>query len=503
MITIEQVSFGYNPVCRVLVDISLNVAEGEKVCLLGLNGSGKSTLLKLIAGILMPQNGKILIDNLAAGDEEGEPELRSKIAYIFQNPQDQIVMTSVATDLAFTLENLGMPTNEIETRLRDTAEHFGLTKLLTRHPLALSAGEQQRTALAGALITSPKIVLLDEPTSYLDYRGRKFLLDTLFAQPDLTIVAATQYPSEVHRYDRALLLDKGGIAFSDKPDDLFGSAVWEQQTSAVPQIGSDTPIEKRKSVEVKARGVSFGYEAGRYVLTESDVTVRAGEITAIVGHSGCGKTTLGLLLARLIEPSRGKIEHSDGNGRVGYLMQFPETQFFAEDVRTEVAFAISEWKISPQESAARVKAALDMVGLDYEVFSSRSPLTLSGGEQRRVAIASTLVMNPDVVIFDEPTVGLDWRAARSLRALLYRLRRSGKTVIVLSHDLDFVFSTAANVVLLEEGKVLWAGSLYVDDFPEPLFEERFGKLPSSLPLSCELAREGKSRNEIEDRLLYL
>jgi energy-coupling factor transporter ATP-binding protein EcfA2 len=503
MINLEQVSFGYNSAGRVLSGVSLNVAAGEKVCLLGLNGSGKSTLLKLIAGILHAQNGRIMVNDLLVGEKATESEMRSQLAFIFQNPQDQIVLTTVTAELAFTLENLGVPMQEIEARVGDTSKRFGLTELLTRHPMALSAGEQQRTALAGALITGPKIVVLDEPTSYLDHRGREFLLDTLFAEPELTILAATQYPSEARRYGRALLLDKGEIVFSGKPADLFESADWKRLTGDAPDIDHNSSSEISDTMTVSAHDVSFGYEERRFAVSDVDLVAHAGEITAIVGHSGCGKTTLGLLLAKLIEPSKGQIEHSGGKSRVGYLMQFPESQFFAEDVLTEVAFAISEMKLGKKEIAARVRTALEMVGLDYDLFKFRSPFTLSGGEQRRIAIASVLVMDPDVIIFDEPTVALDWRASRSLRALLYRLRRLGKTVIILSHDLDFVFSTAAHVILLEDGKTLWSGSLSGDDFPEPLFKERFGELPSILSQLREFAAQGKPRNEIEDRLLHL
>lgn len=507
MIRFENTGFEYHHGKAVIDSVNLEVAAGEKICLLGLNGSGKSTLLKLAAGILRPVRGTVTVAGSETGDPKSAHRIRSRLGYIFQNPREQIVMTTVGADLAFTPENLGYPEEEIEALVNASASRFNLADLLPLHPSTLSAGEQQRTALAGVLAPLPEIILLDEPTSYLDYRGRSTLLDSVLDDPKLTVLAVTQFPREAERYDRVVLLHNGRVAFAGKIDQLLESSLWrdlnaKDNTAAPHQVEIDT--EMAEASLVRAESVSFSYVSGRRVLDDVNLTAYAGGVTAIVGPSGSGKSTLGLLLAKLIEPESGRIEHGvrDGHSRAaGYLMQFPEAQFFAEEVRAEVAFGLTERGFDEAQTTQRVRDALSLVGIDYDLFSSRSPHTLSGGEQRRVAIASVLVMDPPVTILDEPTVALDWQGSRQLQRLMYRLRRSGKALILLSHDLDFVSRVATDIILIDKGIIHWSGSKLSDELPVELIIEQFGGLPDSLRKAHDLHMQGLTPTEIEDRLL--
>ena len=511
MIVFKDVSFAYSARQRVVCNLSVTINKGEKVCLLGLNGSGKSTLLKLAAGLLMPGNGHVLIDGDATDDQRAALKVRSQVGFIFQNPQDQIVATTIESDIAFTLENLAFPPDVMKKRVEEMAQRFGLIDLLKRHPEAISAGEEQRTALAGTLAPSPSILLLDEPTSFLDYAGKERLREILFTDAT-TILAATQFPSEALQFERVLLLDQGQLVFDGSADALFTSQTWQQlktdsdaiQTTKKKQYSASAIGDRKESNVIEAENVSFSYQAGTDAVREIDLAVSTGEIIAIVGSSGSGKSSLGLLLSGLLTPTAGIIRYpsnQEGDRLVGYLMQFPERQFFADNVHDEVAFGIESEQLPVNESKARVADSLALVGLNYDSFAVRSPFTLSGGEQRRLALASLLVMNRPILILDEPTASLDWQGTQQLLELLHHLRRSGKTILILSHDLDFVSRVADRLILLDKGRLRWSGAKFATDFPTLLFESQFGGLPQPLQQARQLHREGLSPIEIAKRLL--
>lgn len=503
MIQFEKVRFGYEAGSDLLKELSFRVESGEKVCLLGLNGSGKSTLLKLAAGLLTPSQGEITVADCRPDRQTSLRDLRSKLAFVFQNPQDQIVATSVGADLAFTLENLAYPTEEIGERLELLSRKFRLGAYLDRHPSTLSAGQQQRTALAGALASDPEVALVDEPTSFLDHEGTTALFENLLSKDDLTVLAATQFPEEALMYDRVLLLQEGKIAFSGTAQSLFGGPVWKELLDSLPNFADPERESGRNDchgAKVEAKDVTYGYSKGQPVLENLRLQAEAGEITAVLGSSGSGKSTTGLLLAGLLQPESGRVVRTDTSNsapRVGYLMQFPESQFFAETVAAEVGFAVSNQGLGASDIARRVGEAMHEIGLSLEVFGERSPFTLSGGEQRRVALASVLVMQPDILVMDEPTVALDWRGAKQLLHLLFRLRRQGRVVILLSHDFNFVARAASQLVLLDGGQVLWSGARVAADFPEELFVEKFGDIPSALRLARRMHQEGASIDEME------
>jgi energy-coupling factor transport system ATP-binding protein len=506
MLKFDQVSFVFPDGEEVLRDINLSVARGEKVCLLGLNGSGKSTLLKLAAGLLRPTSGRIRIEQIDTRDPARLSELRSKIGFIFQSPEEQLVSTSVESDIVFALENLGWQRSVMRESVLAQAERFGLSELLDRHPLALSAGEIQRTALAGVLAPKPHLLLLDEPTSYLDYRGKRRVFELLDIG-ELTLMAATQFPREADCFDRVLFLRQGNLEF-DGPASKFDQSLIRRDQPGRNQRFFAIPGTVKKSnnaaeAVLSAVDVNFSYD-DQQVLSNLTLEIRSGEITAILGNSGSGKTTLAQLLAGLLEPDSGELTVTDNvdlGKPVGYAMQFPEDQFFADSVRTEVAFGALNQALSQEEAETRTRQALELVGIDYDNYADRSPLTLSGGERRRVALASVLVLNRPVLILDEPTAGLDWIAGSELMRLMLRLKRSGTTVIVLSHDLEAICLVADQLIVLENGEVIWTGSKYDCSLDDSLFTQRFGAMPACLSRARELHSEGLSTSDIEEKLL--
>ncbi|MFH2055500.1 MAG: ATP-binding cassette domain-containing protein [bacterium] len=489
MLLFDKVSFGYGKQPDLLKELSFQVGRGEKVCLLGLNGSGKSTLLKLAAGLLSPRAGQI---------EVAEP--RDKVGFVFQQPLDQIVTSTVRGDIVFTLENLGRSQLEMRETLDSQAQRFALASLLSRHPATLSAGEQQRTALAGVLAPRPELLLLDEPTSYLDYHGRELLRNTMTGE-GLTVLAATQFPAEASRFERVLLLHNGAIAFDGQPAELWSSEVWR---SLQGSVGTNLPVvTPTDSTAVQVVGLQFAYGANSPAIDDINLELPTGTITAVVGDSGSGKTTLGKLIAGLLKPQQGSIKldsAAEPIERGSFVMQFPESQFFAETVQAEIAFGPSNQGLCGSELESRVDRAMELVQLDFEQFASRPPFTLSGGERRRVALASILALERPVLILDEPTAGLDWQGAAQLRRVLIALRHAGYTILLLTHDLDLAGWVAGRFVFLDQGRLSWSGERSAD-LPENLFETHFGKLPQSLIAARKLSQAGLSETEIEGRLL--
>ena len=459
-IDFNEVEYSYLPGLKPLSQISFGIKKGERVCLLGRNGSGKSTLLRLAAGLLQPQHGEISIDGISTGDVRMIKQIRSKVGFIFQNPEDQIISTTVESDVAFALENLAVPTEEMKGRVSSVLERFAISHLTKRHPMTLSAGEKQRLALASMMVVKPEILLLDEPTSFLDARGKRLLFDTVFDDHMKTILAATQYPGEVDKYERVIFLDSHGIVF-DGPSGGFKNTsfwsdmntgesrkAWNPEEANHSETGALThaPKSNDNRAAIIVRELSFEFESNRSVFQGLNLEIPRNKITAITGDSGCGKTTLALLLTGLIKPNRGVIlvgqdlsdPDAQSTGQVAVIFQFPESSFFAETVFEEVAFGVKDLKLSRDELKQRVADSLRLVGLSHEEFASRNPFTLSAGEQRRVAIAAVLIMDRLIVIFDETAIGLDWEGRRAIGELLQNLKRSGKTIILMTHDLDFV-----------------------------------------------------------------
>jgi energy-coupling factor transport system ATP-binding protein len=497
MIRLDGVSFAYQDGCRFLENLSISIQRGERVCLLGRNGSGKSTLLRLIAGLLNPTAGGIFVNGISTTDHKRQRELRRQIGFIFQNPEDQIISTTVETDIAFTLENFGVAQDIMHREVGDYASRFELQELLHRHPLTLSAGEKQRTALASVMVVQPQVLLLDEPTSFLDYRGRQRLLATAFGERTYTIVGATQYVHEVKQYDRVVFLDQGGMLFIGSNDEFSQTEQWQQMTPTASarkredtrtnisaNTASPPEVEVTSSIydtQLEMCNVSFGYSHDRKVIDGLNMKVSPGRITSVMGDSGCGKTTLALLLAGLVKPTTGairlgaeEVSVKELSRQVAVLFQFPETGFFADSVLEEVAFGIRDLQLNSKEIEQKVRVALDMVGLDFDTFASRNPFLLSAGERRRVAIASALIMERPIILFDETTLGLDWEGRHTMVQLLRDLRAAGKTIVLMTHDVEFASQTADDVVLMDHGVVVWQGAIDAPDMPQRFVVDHLG-----------------------------
>ena len=498
-VRLSSVTLRYGDACA-LDDVSLKIERGQRVCVLGANGSGKSTLASVICGLLAPDEGSVELvgEAVCAG---GAPDLdayrraRRALGLVFQNPDDQIVTSVVADDVAFGPENLGLPREEIAARVDRELRRVALTEYAASDPSRMSGGQRQRVCIAGALAMEPQVLVLDEPSSLLDVRGREAIMRVMgrLAAAGTTLVHVTHFMDEALAADRVIVMDRGRVALDGAPDEVF----CEKNAQVIEGLGLELPFELRLAEARRAacggagagaggavtaapvasatasnekvcevRGVDYSYTRGKKALDGVSFDVRRGESVAVVGQTGSGKSTLTRLVCGLEAPDAGSVTVNGATtakkrGRravrasVGYVMQHPERQLFAPTVAEDVAFGPRNQGLSSEEVASRVDYALDLVGLAQK--RGRSPFELSGGQRRLAAIAGIIAMKPGLLVLDEPTAGLDPRGRARLRALLADLRASGVTLVQVTHSMEDA-ARADRVVVLDQSRVVADGA---------------------------------------------
>lgn len=482
-----------------LDDVTLEVCRGERVCVLGANGSGKSTLASVICGLLAPDEGDVELAGHAVCTG-GVPDLaayrdaRRQLGLVFQNPDDQIVTSVVADDVAFGPENLGVPRAQIAARVARELRRVAMEKYAHADPSRLSGGQRQRVCIAGALAMEPTVLVLDEPSSLLDVRGRAAIMRVMgrLAAAGATLVHVTHFMDEALAADRVVVMQHGRVALEGTPDEVFAT----KNAQVIEALGLEMPFEARLATALRqaggaiaapgapsdekpaapvpaaeppailARDLGFSYGPDAQALDGVSLEVPVRATTAIVGQTGSGKSTLLRLLCGLEAADAGSltvcgINAATKRGRcqvrraVGYVMQHPERQLFAQTVAEDVAFGPRNQGLSAAEVERRVAHALDLVGLADR--RDASPFELSGGQQRLAAIAGVLAMEPELLVLDEPTAGLDPRGRARLRALMADLAAHGVTLLQVTHSMEDA-ARADHVVLLDQSHVLAAGT---------------------------------------------
>ena len=469
-----------------LEDVSLELEDGEVVALLGPSGSGKSTLLRALAGLVPHFHGGRFAGRVEVAGLDTRrhrpAELAGTVAMVFQDPEDQVVLLRVASEVAFGLENLGVPPAQILPRAHRALDAVGAAHLAARPVAELSSGELQRVCLASALALEPRLLLLDEPTSQLDPDAAEAFLD-LALELGIAVVCSEQRPARpLARADRVLFLD-GGRLVLDAPrgealvwlaehrpayvpaeppqvtecyeggevvgrvgragrlvlDPRRGAALaWPAEhrpvsvSSEPPQV---TECYEEGEVVCRVGSVSFSYGNGPPVLAGVSLELHRGEIVALTGPNGSGKTTLGKLAAGLLEPGSGRVER---HGRALYLLQDPGRYLLRDRADEEVALAVGG-------DLARARRALAELGM--ETRCDAHPRDLSSGERERLALAAVLVAEPDVLVLDEPTRGVDPERKLELADLL-RAQAHSRATLVITHDLVFAAAVADRAVAL-------------------------------------------------------
>ena len=417
-----------------LDDVSMEIQPGELVCLLGPSGSGKSTLLRALAGLVPHFHGGRFTGRVEVGGHETRTtrpsELAGTVATVFQDPEDQVVMTGVEHELQFGLENLGVPPLEIPVRALEALGWMGAEHLAGRKTHELSAGELQRVCVASALVLRPRLLLLDEPTSQLDPEAAEALLD-LATTLGCAVVISEQRPAlPLERCDRVVFMEDGRIVVDAPQPEALSWLAREHPAFLAHEPGVGDGARGGEPL-CELRGAAHAY--GDRLVRVPDLELGRGEIVVLLGPNGSGKTTLAKLGAGLLEPSEGEIFR---RGRAAYLSQDPGRYVVAERVDDEVALGV-------EGDRERARRALALVGLGG--FDTRHPRDLSSGERERLGLAAVLVTEPDLLVLDEPTRGMDPERKLELAALLDS-RGADRATLVVTHDLVFAAEVADRIV---------------------------------------------------------
>ena len=440
---LDDVTFAYPDAEPALRNVSLTLETGETVALLGPSGSGKSTLLRVLSGLVPHFHGGRFSGAAVVGGHDTRrarpADLAGTVATVFQDPEDQVVMTIVANEVAFGLENLGTPPAEIWPRVERALDAVDARHLWGRRTAELSGGELQRVCLASALALEPRLLLLDEPTSQLDPVAAELFLSAARAQGAAVVLSEQRVGGALAAATRVLFVEGGRIVLDAPRSAALEWLACERPAYAEACVpGTQAPsepaplrattgacVETTQAPVVRLGRVSFAYRSALPVLDGVDLDVRRGEVVVLEGPNGSGKTTLARIAAGLLEPDSGAVERA---GRVAYLAQDPGRYLVRETALDEVALAV-------HGDAGRARAALDRVGLGWA--KGRHPRDLSSGERQRLALAAVAVSEPDLLILDEPTRGVDPPRLAELAAWLHRYAGEGKAVLVATHDAAF------------------------------------------------------------------
>ncbi len=495
MIHIEGLRYSYPGSPRpALAGVSLDIGEGEFVLVAGPSGGGKSTLLRCLNG-LVPHfaGGRVAGRVRVAGHDpiaEGPKVLSRVVGFVFQDPETQFVVDRVEEEVAFALENLAVPPDEMEGRVKEALELVGLTPLRHRRLETLSGGEKQRVAIAAGLALRPRLLVLDEPTSQLDPMGAEEVLSALARlnrERGLTVVLAEHRLERVLPYaDRLVYLPGPGQSLLSGPVrrvlwemDLVPPLVrlgkrmgWEPLPLTVeearlfvresPHTPPSPPRPPAEAV-LRVEGLGFSY-GGRPVLDDVELTVGAGELVALMGVNGAGKTTLLRCVVGLLQPEGGGIwlegrpllgrPVSEICRRVGYLPQQPDDLLFAESVAEELQVTLHNHGLLENPPISPL-TLLERLGL--REVAGAYPRDLSVGQRQRVALGAVTVTSPRLLLLDEPTRGMDYRAKEELVRLLKEWQAEGAGVLLATHDVELAAHAADRVVLLEGGRVVAGG----------------------------------------------
>jgi energy-coupling factor transport system ATP-binding protein len=487
-------------------DVSLEIAEGELVLVIGPTGSGKSTLLKCINGLVPHFTGGRLVGRVqvAGRDTRTSPprELADVVGYVGQDPLAGFVTDTVEDELAYGMESLGVAPSVMRRRVEETLDLLGLFDLRDRPLLTLSAGEQQRVAIGSVLTVHPKVLILDEPTSALDPPAADDVLAALTRlvhDLGMTVMLSEHRLERVVQHaDRVVLLGRRGVVVGAPADVLVDSPVappivdlgrlagWSPlplsvrdarraATSLRDTLGGLVTVAPvavaSQELVASVKGLVTGYD-GVPALRGVDLDVRRGEIVAVMGRNGAGKSTLLASLAGLRKPQSGSITAPD---RVGLVPQEPGDLLWAQTVAAECADADRD-----AHAAAGTTRAL-LADLAPDVSDEHHPRDLSEGQRLSLVLAVVLAASPALLALDEPTRGLDYATKRRLVSILKRLAADGHGVLIATHDVELVAEVADRLVVLADGEVVSEGPAREVAVSSPAFAPQVSKVLAPLP----------------------
>jgi energy-coupling factor transport system ATP-binding protein len=492
MITISALTYTYPSGKTALHNLSLSIPDSAFVLVTGVSGAGKSTLLRAMNG-LVPQfyggvfSGSVLVDGQSTL-QSSPRKMAQAVGFVFQDPEAQFVVQTVEDEICFGMENLGVPIDDMRRRLDDILTTLGIDHLRHRQVATLSGGEAQRVALASALVLRPRHLILDEPTSQLDPPAAHNLLDTLVhlnCNHRLTIMLAE------HRLER--VLNSATHLLHLEPDLIrFGTVRellpyvplrpplvqialdrgWHPIPLTVDAARSFLPPDSVSPPDpalptpptitnptITIDNLTIGY-ASTIVLRDFSYSIGRGEIVGLLGVNGAGKSTLLKSLVGLLKPQSGDIhieersilgkKVADLAQSIGYVPQNPNSVLFAETLREEVQFTLRNHGLSDDGTQFLMRLGLGE-------YLDHYPRDLSGGERQRAALAAMLAAEPPIIILDEPTRGLDYVQKQRLAELIREWSAQGKTILIATHDVEWIAGLATRCTVLERGRIIADG----------------------------------------------
>ncbi len=520
IIKIEHLKYKYpNTEALALDNISLTIKKGEFIGIVGANGAGKSSLTQAIIG-LVPNfyngayGGKVFVNDTLVESCPVE-EMCEQVGLIFQNPFNQLsgAKDTVYGEVAYGLQNLGVPRDEMKRRIETTLKDLDIWQYRARNPFDLSGGQMQRVAIASILVMQPQVIILDEPTSQLDPQGTEevFRVVDKLRQSGVTIIMVEQKLEKMAKYcHRILLMHQGKVVDFDRPEKIFSRADLADigvQPPAYTRISKEFHLEnkdgtypatleatlrlfeeqqsdllKEKLLEAlnkpgknpcrfqgkdifKVKNLSFSYKKDVPIFRDLSLSLD-GRTTAIIGQNGAGKTTLVRLLKGLLKPLGGEIYFGEEDiskktvamlaDKVGYVFQNPDDQIFKHKVLEEVMYGPLNIGMSEDVAKEKALAAMELMGLFGK--EEDNPYDLDLHQRKMTAIASVVAMDTDVIILDEPTIAQDYAGRCRIGNMIKELSEKGKLVIAILHDMDFVDEYFERVIVMAHGEILADGS---------------------------------------------
>jgi len=550
VIKIEDLTYYYPDTEKpALNQINLAIPEGQFVLLVGGSGCGKSTFIRALSGLIPDfyggtYGGKVYLDELEVRRLDRRSLVR-QVGMVFQDPESQLVMTSVEQEVAFGLENLGLSKSLMKRRVMEVTGALALSGYLHSFIPELSGGQKQKVALASVLAMQPDILVLDEPTSQLDpIAGEEILtmIKRLNEENGITVVLVEQRLERCfHLADRVLVMENGRILCDGAPDKVARWAV-KNNTPFIPPLAKlfagvgypEVPLTVKKGREIlrscyplpapksahliKKRKVPgsavdeflvdiqnawFTYPNGKEALKNVNLKIKPGDFTVIMGENAAGKTTLLKNINGLLKPGRGQVKVLNQDTRklsveelastVGYLSQDPNDYLFLPTVREELAFTLNNLGLPDDGISEEILNRLQLTA-----YAGVNPRDLSAGERQRVALASVLVARPQLLLLDEPTRGLDYGLKAELGNILKELQAEGTAIVVITHDVEFAAEYADDIVLMAEGTVIASGSKYEMLTGSTFYSPQVNKLFNNIVDEVVTLDQGK---EVLTRLL--